>query len=641
MPRADRETWTKSTHTRARVAFFTDDANGFNTDQPVEGHPRLGRIVGVSTSKKLGSASGTFTITVKKDETYHGPRSLNRDLWRDPEDVWVLIQFVVDGKPIDTILGLIDNVHEASRRSGQGARDETYTIVGRDIGKVFETIELFVNIYQLENDAVRSQASLVQAFGERVVGTPAHFVRLLLEEWIGNNGQAAQQYVLPAGLGGGWFRQILQTTEIEPMSRLVHGEAIAPTLFQIDQTTGKLWDVMQEYSNGALNEMFVDLAPPSRRTDRQDFTRLRPTFFLRERPFPTRSNGRTVSTRWDRLPTHDLELGDVRNRDIAKGGAANRYNYWLITLSGLGSDGFNVAELLQRGVEGVEYGRPGNIPIFNVQSIQRHGLRRYAADTRYIPYQSARRDAPQADQEQFLRLAASWLKKIHDWYVVAPLELSGSLTLTRVMPEIRIGQRVREHRAEGEIVYYCEGVDHTYQYPNAGSTRLTLTRGEYEGDDLLEYVYDTYEHPRALTAREACMIPLDVDLTDAEIDDYLAQGCRVSIPATSRAQVAFESGLASGAVEEGTGFTVTEGPRTLQVERDGTVPYEDPEGPASLALDSSDPNVGTEDEIPSPNETAPEPGDPVLDQQGLERGEPIETSDEGFDATINDILGDS
>lgn len=628
--RERRETYTSATHTRARVAFLTDEANGFNTDRPVAAHSRLGRIVSVSTAKQLGSASGTFTITIKKDQQYHGPRSALRDLWRDPEDVWVRIEFVVDGQVIDTMIGLIDTVRENVQRTGGGQRSETYTIVGRDIGKVFETTELFVNVFHNPDNPVRAQGALVASYGERIVGTPAHFVHLLVDEWVGNNGAAEAQFALPRGLGGGYFYGILQKHQIQPMASLEHGEALAPNLFQIDQTTGKLWDVMQEYSNGALNEMFVDLAPPPGRSSHRDHTGLKPTLFLRERPFPIRSDdGRTtVATQWHGLTSHVLEPQDVMTRDIAKGGAANRYNYWLLLIEGLGTEGFNVAEILQRGVEGVPYGHPGNIPVFDTASIQRHGLRRYSAHTRFIPFWDSTRQA------QFFRLCARWLKKIHDWFSVAPLELSGRIVTSRVFPEIRIGQRVIEQRREGRIVYYCEGVEHSWTYPNAGSTSLTLTRGEYEGDDLLAHVYAGYANPPALSAAEICMTPIS-DLTDAEVDDFLRAECRVDLPTTPRAQVLFENQLTVGAVSEGEGFAVTgaaRAPRVLAAERDGTVPYV-PEGAQSdpgmsRALDSAEPSVGTEEAIPTPNDAGPAPGEPVLSREALERGEPIEVSDD-------------
>ena len=633
MPREARNTYRASTHTRVLVAFYTDEANGLHLPEPVQTHPRLGTIVGFTTSKSLGPASGQWTLTIKKPA---GPRSALRDLWRDPEDVWVRIKVMVDGQIIDTMLGLVDSVGEDTARSGMGQRAETYTISGRDFGKVFESTELFVNFFHRPEDALRSAGALTATFLEKIIGTPEHFVRVLLEEWVGNSGTAEAQWMLPAGLGAGsFYRSLLEggrVRGIERMDRLVNGEAISPSLFQVDQTGGKLWDVLQEYSNGIMNELFVDLGP-STGAGLRDLETLVPKVYLRERPFPTRSSdGRTTShTKWDQLRTHVLEPDDVKRRQIAKGGAAHRFNYWLIQLEGIGTEGFNVAEILQRGVDGVPYGHPGNIPIYNTESIQKHGLRRYLATTRFIPFQEGL-----PDLENFFRLCAAWLKKLHDWYVVAPLELSGRIETTRIMPEIRIGERVEERRAEGTITYYVESVEHRYEYPGPGSTTLTLTRGEYDDDDLLAYVYEQYDNPRALTERERCFIPPDADID--ETLDLLAEGCGFETPTGD--VVGFTSREEDLGIVEGEDFTVDDGStqRTLEAERDGSSPRAaEPDAPAiedpgmQRTLDDTDTNVGTAEEVPTPNETTPERGEPVLDRGTLERGEPIESVDEFTD----------
>ncbi len=626
MPREVRNVYTNSTHTRVRVAFYTDERNGLNLSEPVEAHPGFGAVIAFQSSKQIGPAAGTWSLTIKKPPSF-GPVSALRRLWRDPEDVWCSIKVVVDGQVIDTVLGLVDAVNEDTQRSGSGQRSETYTISGRDFGKVFEQTELWVNFFHQPDNPLRSAGALTATFLERLIGTPAHFVRILVEEWVGNSGAAEAQWLLPAGLGGGFFFNRLSTGGIQAMNRLEHGEAIAPTLFQIDQTGGKLWDVMQEYANGLMNELFVDLAPRPGRSPR-DLADLEPKLYLRERPFPTRSDdGRSTSkAKWNQLRTHVLEPGDVQRRNIAKGGAATRFNYWLLQLEGIGTEGFNVAEILQRGVDGVPYGHPGNIPIFNTESIQRHGVRRYLATTRFIPFITANTEAAQRDRDNFFRLAARWLKKLHDWYAPAPFELTGRIETTRILPEIRVGERVKERRAEGTIVYYVEGVDHRYTYPNSGQTTLTLTRGEYEGEDLLEYVYESYQNPRALSAREACFISEDAPIE--EVIDALAAGCRFEAPPVGNVE-GFTTREDQLEAIEGEDFTVANEPRTLEVERDGGDTPADQ--PADGALSDAEPSVGEVDDIPPAGETGEAPASPVLDQGALERGEPIDAPEEWID----------
>jgi hypothetical protein len=629
---ATRVTYEASTHTRVLVAFFTDARNGLSITDPVQSHRDFGTVVGFSSNKGFGSASGTWSLTFKKTPTL-AARSALRDLWSDPEDVWVKIKVQVDGQVIDTVRGMIDSISEATERVEMGKRVEVYTITGRDVGKILETTELWVNLLGQPNDGMRSQSALTRAWVDNLNGTPAHFVRILLEEWVGNSGAAAAQWMLPPGLGGGSFYEELLGSDgrvrgIDNMTDLVNGRTLAPQLFSVDQTGGKLWDSLQEYSNGVMNEFWIDLAPQTafsaRALGANVLRDMVPKVYLRERPFPTRSDDRrsTSRSKWNSLPTHTLEIGDVRHRAIAKGGAATRFNYWLFQPEGLGADGYGVANILQQGIDGVEYGRPGNIPIWNNDSIAKHGVRRYLLNTRYIPLASA----DSTELYNFVRLCASWLKKVHDWYAPAPMQLSGTLETNRIFPEIRIGSRVKERRAEGVITYYVENVAHAYAFPGSGKTTLTVTRGEYDDEDLLAQVYATYDRPGAGTAAELCITGTSADgetqsATD-ELIGNLAAGRAYCAPTQAQVE-GFTHRQDRLGETEGADFTVAGG-GTLEVERDGNDDglNPDPDSPVTT-LDDTDPAVGDSSQIPSGNATSTDPGAPMLDQGRLDRGQDI------------------
>lgn len=648
MARDLRRTFEASTHTRILASFHTDQPGGFTAEEPIQSAPGLGKIIGGQTSKKFGAASGTWKLTIKKDPQL-GSRSMLRTLWRDPEDVWVKIKFLVDGQVIDTMLGLIDSIQETTQRSGQGQRSETYTITGRDFGKVFEQARLFVNFYHNPQSPVRAVTALArllhQGQGTNIANTPEFFVRLLVEEWIANGNVAEAQWRMPKSLSGMFFGRFVDMDYgIEPMSDLENGIAIAPELFKVDNSMGSLWDSMQQYSNPALNELYVDYAPSTGIRSPKRLDDQIPAVWLRERPFPTRSDdGRTQHAKWDRLPTHVLKTSDVSSRNIAKGGASHRFNYWTVQLQGPGSEGYGVQNFLQEGIDGVQPGFPGNIPIWSDQSIQLHGVRPYTLSSRFLPVplgEEAKSELLRSRNNMF-RLAARFLKKVHDWYVIAPFELSGTIATSRVFPEIRIGHRVKEERNEGTIVYYVEGVQHTYNYPGPGKTTLTLTRGEYEGDDLLEHVYAQYEQPRALSAAEACFeqlggeAALGVSAQEFEELGLFDAQCRFVAPTDiSRAQVRLGSGPPEGIVAD-SDFTVEQ--RTLQAEQGGQPSrLRNPDrliSEGGQKLDGTEPSVGDQDRIPPAPEAQnrgrrPDDASPI-DQQSLERGEPID--DGGLD----------
>jgi len=670
VPREDRQRWNQATHTRAVVSFHTDE--GFDSGL-IRLHPDFGQIVGVSTDKSMGAAAGSFTVVVKKPPRTEFLRRSWRNLWIDPEQVWVRIKFIVDGETIDTMFGQIDTVSESTSRSGGGARNETFTISGRDFGKVFETTELFTNFYSSEaqSQGILSMAALIRAGMDNISGTPAHFQRFLIETWLANNNIGEAQWRLPASLGGDAFSALLNLGTIQRMTQRTNGVLHNPTIIDINGQQGnKLWESMTNLSHGLLNELWVDLAPPPSAPPAQlpssvfptatitnvsnrpsaastpPLDGLVPSVYLRERPFPTRNRAgtQTNNRKWDQLRTRVLQKGDVQSRQLARGGASHRYNYWQLDAVGLASQDYGNVNILQRGIEGVDPGRPGNNPIFNEESMQRHGIRRYFQSTRFLPLRQTDPDA-----EIWIRAAAGWLKKLHDWYSIAPFQLSGSIGTTRVMPEIRIGERIKEVRDEGTIVYYCEGVSHEWQYPNAGRTTLTLTRGEYENADLLGRIYRQHENPRTLSARERCFVTAvqtDAQLQTGsgqspELIDQLARGC------TFAAVAGDESGFTTdpGAGElSGPGDEISRTQRTLTAERDGTVPPRvDPNAPATQdpgmnpTLDDTDPAIG-DDELPAPGASTTEPGDPALSREGLEAGEPIET--EGLDGLDFDDASD-
>jgi len=502
-----------ATHTRAVVSFHGDE--GF--DGVINGaHPQIGRIVGIQTNKAFGDASGTFSVTIKKPQEFLGARSLHR-LFPDPEDTWSKIKFVVDGQVIDTMLGLVDSVNEDTGRYGEGARVETYTITGRDFGKVFEQTELFVNLH--DPSVFRNYLAYKTWMEQQgaFLGTPDKIIRALIEVWIGNRGITEKPWELPRSLGASSLFEFLELATIQTMTS-GNGNTFAPQLLSPDQR-GRLWDVMQEYSNGVMNEMWIDLVP--NRGSPRDVSNLVPGVYLRERMFPTRGS----RANWDRLPTFTLMPQDVEHRAVAKGGAANRYNYWTMGVPGFQGNQFSTAKLLQEAY-GSAFGKPGSIPIINAESIRRHGLRMWEGASNYLLINSP-------DEGKFwLGVAANWLARVHDWYSVAPLQLSGSLITTRLFPEIRIGTRIREVRQEGTIVYYCEGVAHDWQYPGRGRTTLTVTHGEYEDINLLDRIYAQYDNPAIITQEECTdMLPpprpdqLDESISNEDLAK-IAAGCR-------------------------------------------------------------------------------------------------------------------
>lgn len=476
------------THTRCQVTFHSD--NGFDGTLGLEPHPVLGRLVSVQTSKAFGGASGSFSITLKKPQERSGSWA---KLFPDPEGTWVRIEWIINGQVQPIMWGMVDSINESVARAEQGARSETYTITGRDFGKAFEDTKTIVNLFAVAN--LDMFQGLLSAYNlNPPVGSPDVVVKQILELWLGNNGLGAQQYRFPATLKDVAYAEnlyeVLNLETIQFMNR-GHGETLDMTVLNPDQQSGQaLWDVLQQYCNGLINEMWVDLAPRIARTEAGTYKEYgyAPAFYLRERRFRTFED----TSLWDNTRVTELQRADVRQRNLAKGGASNRYNYWVLHGGVLG-DQYRTQALTHS--LGVEPFKPGAIPIINLESMQRHGIRPYVATTNFLPFFTEGKE-----NQSFLTLAANWMKRIHDWYVVAPYQLSGTLNTSRLRPLIRIGQRVREYREDGPVTYYVEGVDHAWSYPGPGTTTLTLTHGQYDDiDEPLREIYAQYDRQHTVS----------------------------------------------------------------------------------------------------------------------------------------------
>lgn len=491
------------TNTRVLLSFHTWSENGFGGGERGSFVPGVFRIVGLTTQKSFGSPAGTFTLQLKP-EPGSSPASL-LDLWKEPEGVWVYMWVQLNGQLFDLMLGNIDTVTEQFSRAGDGTRTVTFTITGRDHGKVFAETELFINIH--ERSGFVPAIPLYRALAEEIQFTPAQIIDSLVREWVGNDGLSDSQWQLPPSLYGGQsFYAALNRSTIDPTTR---GNAQELTILQPDQQGQKLWDAIQTYSNPVLNEMWVDLAhdpgsfdsgqnrllgpsaPKDPVVDKSiplpSVKALRPALYLRERPF---ISSEFSHLKWDRLPTHELRPNQIVSGELAKGSSAERFNYWELVGASAQTQSINfiarVREQQDATVAGDgRIGNPGTVPIFNLTSIRRYGLRRFQQASRFFPVNDA------TLQELATGMIPRWLRLLHDWYAPAVREVTGTITTSYIMPWIRIGHRIKLRTYTGStITFYVEGVQHEYSYPNNGYSTITLTRGEAEGQEILHEIYE-------------------------------------------------------------------------------------------------------------------------------------------------------
>lgn len=498
-------------NTRVVVSFHSFPDNGFGGGRRGSRLAGAFRVLGFDTTKMFGEPAGNFTLSIKPDIDNPDTLPSLLDLWAEPEGVWMMVWAQINGQLFDVMLGNIDTITEEMTRSEDGSRSVFFNISGRDHGKVFSETELFINIH--ERSGALPSTVIYQALSEEVQFTPAQIVQTLIREWVGNSEMADTQWQLPPSLYGGQpFYQALNRSTIDPNTR---GNAQELTILQPDQQGQKLWDALNQYCNPVLNELWTDLAPdpagfgeietPTDPVTGRDLPNisvrnLRPSVYLRERPFISSEFGHL---KWDRLPTHELRPGQYNSTSFAKGNSAERFNFWELVGSSAQTQSINfiarVREYQDSLVAGTgQVGDPGTVPIYNLTSIRRYGLRRFQQSSRFFPINDV------SIGELVTGMIPRWLRLLHDWYAPAPREITGTIRTSYLMPWIRIGHRVRLRRRNGgDITFYVEGVSHSYSYPNNGITTVTVTRGEGELDEFLHDIYEEIRDSRSTDDLEA------------------------------------------------------------------------------------------------------------------------------------------
>jgi len=133
-------------------------------------------------------------------------------------------------------------------------------------------------------------------------------------------------------------------------------------------------------------------------------------------------------------------------------------------------------------------------PILNQVSIARHGLRVWEGTTQFANYSSdlqCHKVGGAIDNAQIRRNLVRWSLLMDHWYQHNIEYLSGTITL-RGMPEIRVGYRL-DWKGRNES-YYVEGVSHSWQYPNALQTTVSVARGQ-RNDPFPVYIPPKFLNP--------------------------------------------------------------------------------------------------------------------------------------------------
>ncbi len=200
---------------------------------------------------------------------------------------------------------------------------------------------------------------------------------------------------------------------------------------------------------------------------------------MRDKPFPFVADADlnlTFLPVWYDLPTFVVQRQELVGEDVGRSGMERFNAFYLATRlrqEDMAQSALNLSE-----------------PTIDRQSIKRHGLRRMDVQTDTTPVLPP---IPGLGVGDISLLGEFQRNLLVNWYCMNPYFLSGTLTLGRGRPDIRIGCKVHiPGKGTGplavvpEQVYYVEQVNHSWMATKKMTTTLGVTRG-WEGTDA-EYL---------------------------------------------------------------------------------------------------------------------------------------------------------
>lgn len=456
------------------------------------GNDKTPSITSVTTQKDIGSASGSFQINLKPSRT--------SEILFDKivDDDWIDIVFYKGDKGYHVMRGLVDEISRSRGVSGNGATTTTFSILGRDFGKIWESTPIWFSPYA--NDLVTQAASLEIFKGLPTTfhspgKAPIFFLKEFIEKFTTVGGV---NWAPPPGIPG-----IISTTFTGNVN--FHESALGGSSFfqnlparkafnpNAMNPQGMCWDLAKEYSDPAFTELYVDLLPANgpfspRLSLGEPMSPLETqmTVVLRDKPFPVVLSHVPFGykQRWEQLPVHTVNRQEITSDNVSRSGY-ERYNSFYVT-----------PRVVQEQVG--SYALNMLAPLMDKESIKRHGIRRLDVQSNVTP-----------DDLDYNQLAKFQRQILRDWYCMNPYLLSGTIPLGHGRPDIKIGNRLKipgtalsPTEIEGDESYYVESVTNTWTAGSGMRTTAGVTRGwigtDSEYFSKMSLVSNMYTEPQLL-----------------------------------------------------------------------------------------------------------------------------------------------
>lgn len=434
-------------------------------------------IESVDVSKALAQPSATFEVSLLPSQNWKALIS--------PGD-WVAIYMYSeyhDGgfdKNDTKNLVLLGNVDRISRNAFRDEQSDEltmrYQISGRNFGKVLETIDVWYDPYTKQQ-----KTQDVALIGEGLIldGSPYDLVTAYLDVFVGGGHTFAQgktkdlnQWQIPSAIGSMFgasknkFDGILnRNVDVVPGYKIRSSISI--------ESNGSVWEMLQQNANIMINELFVEEVRNANGT-------VQPTIVLRSRPVQTPFfkdhmekddvSGElksSYSSLIDFAKTDYVEIspGEILYENLGRDDDGRINMVWLNTRQEIGYFKSSMANLNSDGTI--------SNPLFNLQSIQRSGLRRFQSLLEFV------QPAGVSQNQVETNLFKAFLMQLYDQNYSNHMYETGTIETTGVL-EAELGKAlIIKSKGATDKVFYIEGYTHSWKFPSTWRTVFNVTHGQF------------------------------------------------------------------------------------------------------------------------------------------------------------------
>ena len=394
------------------------------------------------TAKEINQPAGAWNLTLVPGLNDYINILLPGDWCRITADI-------NDGQGERIVMyGPISHITQSISVDQKGATTTRINVEGADFGKAISGTVAMLDA-ALAKDSAFGASALSKITKQVTAAGASHsgeIIKAILKNWYN---ATTEQCINP--MTGKIFASELDQNWIDTS---IDGESA----WQSVMVASPLWQVIQQWSNPAIAETFLDLRPDINKPD--DLVKLKPALVHRRHPF--------FGSALNKLTTVQVLSTEVCQ--LTMGRSDDDVCNWIRVTDEQSIGGLPEGSL-------VTY---YNIGYYNPESIKRFGVRRHEPITAYCYDVANAKNNPASRPMSLPKMLAQYTEFNAAWHHSNEYLYSGSMT-TYLRPDIRIGYKLAYVDTETKRVLeaYIEGVHHQYEYPGLMTTTIIFTRGRY------------------------------------------------------------------------------------------------------------------------------------------------------------------